>query len=357
LRTELQRFDYERTLDMLRQVASALDEAHALGVVHRDIKPENIFLESIAGRDLVKVVDFGISRVTAVHSEALTELDQPQVTAKGMVVGTPAYLAPELALGKAPRPASDIYALGAVAYECVAKHPPFVGSIQKVLVAQVRADPPRLEGLPPQLESLIRAMLSKTPEERPTAQGLISAIDGMKQGEPPPPVRAARKRSWRPLVIAIAVAAVLSLGGALNQLWSTDVEATSIPHTPIVQNDPPPIPSPPPPPPKVVKPRARRGLSGHRVLEGGYSIAEAKKTTGFMESLLLRCHRTTQGGADSSRKIAVRFIRIGDSTSISVEPNDAGGKSYLECIESEAKLFVWPPYEGRRAVVEVDVVP
>ena len=354
LRTEIPRYDLERTIDMIRQVASALDEAHALGVVHRDIKPENIFLENVAGRDAVKVVDFGISRVTAIHSEALTELEMPQVTAKGMVVGTPAYLAPELALGKVPRPASDIYALGAVAYECLSKSPPFVGSIQKVLVAQVRAEVPKLEGVPTPVASLIAAMMAKDPDERPTAPGVISALDTMER-HPPPPSRPAPRRRLPLVPLAIASIVVAALFATSMFQTSNEVEATSIQvQQEIVAKVDPPA---PPPPIKAVKPRVRRGLVGHRVLEGGYTIADAKKTIGFMESLLLRCHRTTQSGADTKRKISVRFIRIGDSTSLSVEPNDAGGKAYLECIDAEAKLFVWPPYEGRRAVVEVDVVP
>lgn len=143
-----------RAIEILIDVCAALTAAHDAGVVHRDLKPENIFV----GDDKVTLLDWGIARM--LHTEQIAE---------ERVVGTPQYISPEQARGKDVSPASDIYALGVVAYELFAGEPPFEG----VTAAEVMAMHLHMEPRPPdlgnpRLEGLIVDMLAKEPSQRPT---------------------------------------------------------------------------------------------------------------------------------------------------------------------------------------------
>ena len=138
------------------QVAAALAAAHAAGIVHRDVKPGNILL---AEDGTVKITDFGISRA----------LGDATITETGMLAGTPAYLAPEIARGKDPSHASDVFSLGATLYHAVEGSPPFGLNPNPLAllhaVAKGHVEPPRNAGtLTPTLMSLLRA----EPAHRPT---------------------------------------------------------------------------------------------------------------------------------------------------------------------------------------------
>ncbi|OLF04975.1 serine/threonine protein kinase [Actinophytocola xinjiangensis] len=161
------------------QVASALVAAHAAGIVHRDIKPANVLL---AEDGTVKITDFGISRATG----------DVTVTATGMLAGTPAYLAPEVAKGENPTPAADVFSLGSTLYTAVEGHSPF-GLSENTLallyaVAAGKITPPRQAG---PLTALLMQLLRVDPEERPS---LITARDGLAavaEGRPVPGLPAA----------------------------------------------------------------------------------------------------------------------------------------------------------------------
>jgi serine/threonine protein kinase len=152
------------------QVASALVAAHAAGIVHRDIKPANVLL----GEDgTVKITDFGISRATG----------DVTVTATGMLAGTPAYLAPEVAKGEDPKPAADVFSLGSTLYTAVEGHSPF-GLSENTLallyaVAAGKITPPRQAG---PLTALLMQLLRVEPSERPsltvTRDGLLAVAEG-----------------------------------------------------------------------------------------------------------------------------------------------------------------------------------
>jgi eukaryotic-like serine/threonine-protein kinase len=147
-----------RAMDVIEQVGAGLETAHASGLVHRDIKPGNIMLTRSG---TVKITDFGLSHTLA----------SAPVTRAGMVVGTPAYLAPERAAGARATPASDLYALGVVGYECLAGSPPFTGSPLEVATAQVRqAFPPLPADVPEPVASLIADLTVKDPAARPDAR-------------------------------------------------------------------------------------------------------------------------------------------------------------------------------------------
>src|SRR4051812_34845354 len=107
---------------MTLQILDALSSAHEAGVVHRDLKPENIFIAKRDGRDLVKVVDFGISKVMSGGDESVRRL-----TLAGAILGTPLYMSPEQARGKDTDHRSDLYSLGVILYEAALGQPPFVG--------------------------------------------------------------------------------------------------------------------------------------------------------------------------------------------------------------------------------------
>jgi eukaryotic-like serine/threonine-protein kinase len=111
-----------RTMDVVAQVAAGLQAAHSAGLIHRDIKPANILF---APGGAVRITDFGIAHAVG----------SAPVTATGMVMGTPGYLAPERVAGVQAGPASDLYALSIVAYECLAGSPPFSGGALEVAIA------------------------------------------------------------------------------------------------------------------------------------------------------------------------------------------------------------------------------
>jgi serine/threonine-protein kinase len=156
----------ERTLDILIQLADALDCCHGQGVLHRDLKTENVILCTVRGRrDVVKLVDFGIAKMLG------AELGTWQVTQEGTVFGTPEYLSPEQAMDQDLDARSDLYALGIIAFELVTGRPPFTGRYTEVLKAHVRqqAPPPSslaAEPLPPAFDALVATLLAKDPAHR-----------------------------------------------------------------------------------------------------------------------------------------------------------------------------------------------
>jgi serine/threonine-protein kinase len=146
-------------------------------LIHRDIKPANIFAASRGGVfDVAKLLDFGLVRQT--ESEVVEEGSQP----RGGFSGSPAYMAPEQAADYANAgEASDIYALGAVAYYLLTGQPPFTGSAHEVLVAHARRAPPPLtehvSSVPADLEQVVLRCLAKSPEERyPDAKSFEKAL-------------------------------------------------------------------------------------------------------------------------------------------------------------------------------------
>jgi serine/threonine-protein kinase len=171
---------------VLRDVARALEYAHAHGVMHRDIKPDNILLAGSAAT----VADFGIAKAIA----AASARDGPEhngapatLTQLGMLLGTPTYMAPEQAVGDPDVDSrADIYAWGVVAFELFAGAPPFAGRSTHQLVAAHIGEPPpslaeRAPGIPPALAALVMRCLEKDPARRPqTAGELLTALDAAR---------------------------------------------------------------------------------------------------------------------------------------------------------------------------------
>ena len=155
------------------QVAAALTAAHAAGIVHRDIKPANVLL---ANDGTVKITDFGISRAVG----------DVTVTATGMLAGTPAYLAPEVAKGEQPAPAADVFSLGSTLYTAIEGHSPF-GLSENTLallhaVAAGKVNPPRQAG---PLTALLMQLLRLDPAQRPTMPEAMESLRAIAEGRSP----------------------------------------------------------------------------------------------------------------------------------------------------------------------------
>jgi eukaryotic-like serine/threonine-protein kinase len=155
----------DRTLQIVGQAARALHAAHMHGVIHRDIKPANLM---VTPELRVKVTDFGIARPR----------DHEPLTATGQVMGTAHYLAPELARGEIASPLSDVYALGVVAYECLAGWRPFDGDNQvAVATAHLQDEPPPLpQTIPSAVRAIVVAAMSKDPAERPQGANALATL-------------------------------------------------------------------------------------------------------------------------------------------------------------------------------------
>ncbi|MFG3686430.1 protein kinase [Micromonospora sp. NPDC047740] len=164
------RLDPASTMSVVAQAAHALHAAHLAGIVHRDVKPGNLLVK----RDgTVVLVDFGIARASTMAG----------ITAAHMVLGTASYMSPEQATGQAVSAATDVYALGAVAYYCLAGRPPFDGDNPlQVALRHAQDEPPPLPvGTPPAVVELVRRALAKRPADRhPTALALAEAAQDVR---------------------------------------------------------------------------------------------------------------------------------------------------------------------------------
>jgi serine/threonine protein kinase len=162
----------EQGLAILRPIASALDYAHAAGIVHRDVKPANVLLTEDGGAYLT---DFGIARALAESRGA---------TGGSGIVGTPGYMAPEQSRSPRPDPRSDVYSLGCLAYEMLTGRPPFQGDTPVDVMLQHILEvptPPRswVPGLPESMEKAVLKAMAKDPAQRwPQAGVFVQALEG-----------------------------------------------------------------------------------------------------------------------------------------------------------------------------------
>jgi outer membrane protein assembly factor BamB len=143
-------------------LAEGLRAVHASGLVHRDLKPANVLLAA----DGPRLIDFGVARA----------LDGTRLTATDSVLGTPSYMSPEQAQGSTVDAPSDVFSLGGVVYFAATGQAPFGGGIPAALLYRIVFDEPSLDGLPPQLRSLVASCLNKNPETRPTPSQLATAL-------------------------------------------------------------------------------------------------------------------------------------------------------------------------------------
>ena len=166
-------------MELVRQIASALEAAHHAGVVHRDLKPDNIFLvpdPAVPSGERVKILDFGLAKLRDQASRH---------TQARIVFGTPRYMSPEQTRSAAKADhRSDIYALGCILFELVCGQPPFAGEMMDVVEQHQHMRAPRarafMPALPDKLDRLIGEMLAKAPDERPQTMAAVQrALQGI----------------------------------------------------------------------------------------------------------------------------------------------------------------------------------
>jgi serine/threonine-protein kinase len=170
--TDAGRLSIAETMSIVAQAADALHAAHMHGIVHRDVKPANLLVQP---NGAVKLVDFGVARSPSVT----------QITTANAILGTAMYMAPEQASGRPVSPATDIYALGAVAYHCLAGHPPFTGDGPlEIALRHVSDEPPPLPGdVPPAAQTMVARALAKDPADRyPTAAAFAATARAVRIG-------------------------------------------------------------------------------------------------------------------------------------------------------------------------------
>lgn len=211
------------TCALLAQVAEGLAAAHAGGVVHRDLKPENVLIDTADPTiPVARITDFGVAHIA----------DQPSLTRPSRILGTPTYVAPEVASGRSATPASDVYAIGVMAYELLCGRPPFEAEHPwGLLKLHVERAPGRPAGVPDRLWEVVAACLAKDPAQRPSASELaesLRTLAGELEGEearPPLPRPSgaptvppssetgapARRSSGRRRVVQIGLTAVVVL--------------------------------------------------------------------------------------------------------------------------------------------------
>jgi serine/threonine-protein kinase len=170
---ETPRFSPERVIRIGQQICDALDCAHGLSIVHRDLKPANIMLLS-RGRDLVKVLDFGLAKSVAPDQTSTT------MTGAGAMLGTPAFMPPELATGQACDGRADLYALGCILYLIGSGRLPFESeSVHELIAMHGSERPPVMPGVPGPLARVVAKLLEKAPADRyQTAIEVREALEG-----------------------------------------------------------------------------------------------------------------------------------------------------------------------------------
>jgi serine/threonine-protein kinase len=212
-------FTPERIVHIGAQVCDALEGAHALQIVHRDLKPANIMLLA-QGRDLVKVLDFGLAKSIAPDQTSTT------MTNAGDILGTPAYMPPELALGQPCDGRADLYSLGCVLFLLGAGRLPFVSDNAHELIAMhgTEAAPPMM-GVPPALAAVIDRMLEKDPARR-----YQSAADNREALEA---ALAADRALAAPRADSgdMPVATALGMGPGVDEALRTEIGVGPFPHT------------------------------------------------------------------------------------------------------------------------------
>ncbi|MBM4370325.1 MAG: serine/threonine protein kinase [Deltaproteobacteria bacterium] len=322
--------EYRRAARLAMQVCESLDEAHERGILHRDIKPENIFVvPDRRGKEEAKVLDFGIAKLVG-------DTSAESMTKTGMIVGTPAYLSPEQAMGNPVVPASDLYSLGIVLYEMLAGTPPFEGETpMKTLWAHVKDPVPAITAknpsvvVPRSLELFLERALDKDPGRR--FQSAVAFRDALK--------RALEDHEARPETVALTALSTTDEGVRVRteELFGTPKNVATKPdkrpirdRTVAYADEPPDGPS-----------RGRAGPPDEAALGLGVTLTAEDPLSGSLEP-------SQADGTGSRKDSAVRPSEIGTAflhrpRRMRVVLSGLGGLLVLVAV-----VLLWRPWEAAR---------
>jgi eukaryotic-like serine/threonine-protein kinase len=366
----------KRVLHIMLQVCDALDAAHQVGVVHRDLKPDNIFLIERGGHaDYVKVLDFGVSKLTTSANEL------PLVaTVDGVVIGTPAYMSPEQISGEHVDARSDIYAAGVILHELLTCHLPFEASNFALLSTQILTrEPPPLppmmpsgDPIPDSLRALALKLLAKDKTQRPQSMREVKealvAIESGHFSSPAipvvtPPLTAPAAASSRAPMIALALIAVAAGAFGLSQMGSKN---EVLPPPPVVVK-PEPVPLPPPPPPPVVDPTPPPVVATPTPPTPTPTTVKERPVVpltpkdigtvvGRSKAKLLSCFEKNAGQLQESTgkvEIELAIAETGSVTNAQVTTAGLDGTPLSQCVVKEAMKLKFPRHPGPTMKVAV----
>ena len=321
-----------QVFDWLEQAASALDAAHAAGVVHRDVKPANLLLDD---RSNVKVADFGIASATGMES----------FTQAGTILGTAGYLSPEQARGERATAASDRYALAVVAWELLVGRRPFqADSPTAEAAAHVNAPIPSAHeanpSLPPAIDAVFERALAKDPAARhATAGELVADLRGAEHAAagdtwvvptrrvtPAAPVSARATRWWIPALIALLLAAgilaavLASRGGDKPKRSVVSVRTVTSPGKTVQETVTTQVSAPPPPPTTTAATTTPTTSDGVALNNEGFQKMQAGDYTGALP-LLEQAVQQLQGSNSTAEayadyNLAYTRYALGDCTDV-----------------------------------------
>jgi serine/threonine-protein kinase len=365
-------------------VLRGLGAAHDKGIVHRDMKPENVFLAKKGGREVPKILDFGIAKVTGPSEEGSLNL-----TRTGAIFGTPLYMSPEQAKGQPTDLRTDIYSVGVILYELVTGRAPFRADSSVQLLNQhitVPPEPPSTAAperhVPPALEAVVLRALEKEPAQRfadmrqfaagldeaargltadalpvaaadapPVALGLASRPLGAAPSSPslPPPDGATNRRGPLPIVLALGLAVA---GGVV---WFATRPRPSAPVAPpapaLAPTLPPPAPTVPPPAPSVQQVLISSAPPGARILHDGVKLAETPDEVTVPDGKTLEVTLHKEGYVDKTltvdpaqgRKLVVHLERVPVAAPPKITPPRVAAVSPLKGTASPLKPAASPP--------------
>ncbi len=374
----------DRAIDWARQIASALAESHAAGVVHRDLKPENLMLVRQRDSERIVILDFGVAKLVGGPLVSGSK----ELTQAGAICGTPCYLSPEQAAGDDVDHRADLYSLGVILYELVTGRPPFEGHAVSVLLSHLQEQPrppAEIAKVDPRLSAVIMRCLEKDWTRRyASAEALSLALAGVTDSPAaadafaltvalprsadssievwaPPP----RRHPLRWLAAAALLAAGVAVGvGMRDGAVETTAHAArrpvaSSPARPAGRAA---VAVTPTPIPDAVS--SSEAVPGRTIVvdQGGYALRvelPERVVAGLSSTIELEVWDATGARVDAAELILTIDTPAGDSTGVAAQPGGEPGRYRFERSFTTAgphELRVYPPAGGTAIRLFFDVV-